>query len=222
VDATGPGGLPDGIITILVLGDSNTAGSPKWPTYLQDLFLQSEQQPPVTVLNRARAAMTAGDHGRLLPYGPAWVGAHVGEWLAQFHPDVVLVMLGTNDVGLSSPMEYLSDILDLMLMVNDFSSVTYTAVALVPPSGREQVFPSRYPDWNEKTQAFNDILLENIGGLVMDFHSLLTWPEDFADIIHIRTDTQPPLAPHYRLAVVAFTHLRRGASGNSADTAGTE
>jgi hypothetical protein len=209
-DVTGPAGKPDGIVRILVLGDSNTmaeGGAPTWAKYLGDLFLLAAPRPPIKVINRARPSMTAGDHGRIATYGPVHVGAYLGGWLAEDHPDVALVMLGTHDLGLSTPAEYLSDVLEIIHGAEQSSPRVEVAIALVPPNGREEVFPELFPGWKARTQAFNAVLEKHLPGLLMDFHGALRWPEDFSDPVHIRTDGAPPGTPHFRLALVALEHL---------------
>jgi len=209
-DVTGPAGAPDGVVHVTVLGDSNTiaeGGVPTWPTYLRDLFVLAAPRPPIEVINRARPSMTAGDHGRIATYGPAHVGAYLDGWLAADHPDAVLVMLGTNDLGLSTPAEYLSDVLEIIHAAQQSSPRVEVAVALVPPNGQEAAFPHLFPGWNARTQAFNAVLEEHFPRSLMDFHGALRWPEDFMDPVHIRTDGAPPGTPHFRLALVALQHL---------------
>ena len=137
---------------------------------------------------------------------------NVGNWLTTFKPEVVLLMIGTNDVfrqtDLARAPERYAMLLDRIATV---APETFVVAALITPS--------RDPLVDQRVVAFNNairplILQRQSAGLpisLVDMHPALT-NADLADDVH------PNESGYNKMAAVWFDELRRLRSGNRLPT----
>ncbi len=141
-----------GALRVMPLGDSITAGDDENGTYRLDLwyYLQSAGVSVdfVGSLNSGPKGLPDKDHEGHWAWHTFDFFGPLEDWVAHYQPDVVLLMIGSNDVFTYDPVETIAARLDsLVATVYAYAPGALVLVASIPPIDNASI--------TERAEAYN-------------------------------------------------------------------
>ena len=139
----------------------------------------------------------------------ARVAARANEWTTAAAPDIVLLMLGTNDIAIGTDLPSAQDRLaQLVRTVHAVAPRAKILVSTLPPLTRDPSWNARVDRFNARLQAtFGALAGEGVSVTVTDVGSSIT-PAELRDGVH------PSAEGNERLGA-AWCHALRDAVGRS-------
>jgi len=189
---------------VLCLGDSITGSNwGNYPTHLNKLFLKNKIR--CTAVTRARPGNTSGEYLRYFKKSKA---------LKKFKPEMVVLMLGTNDVRIdydNTPVkEFKENISEIIKIIKDFEKKKKMKIDIylctIPP-----IFKADLNTFTKESirrveeeivPAIEELSVEHDLQLI-DMHSVFERNKDLLPGIH------PSPGGYYKMAKVIYNRLRR-------------